>query len=271
LCQNPHRPPKSSILLPVSLPYQPHSEYRPPYAPPMRDAKSRPSAAWFVVGGVLMVVAGVVFGIAIVHFARTITHTDAEFPAVGSHAVTLPADTERGLYVLDGRPIPRCQVTDSSGAPLNFRRPDEQFTYNEWVAVRVFDTGDGNVVFSCGRGTGGRIRIAEVPSGDDFARLGFLGVLLPLGLGGVGFLVVLVTGILWFTRRPRPPVPMYGAPPGPAYGAAPGYPPGYPTAYPPTDPPAAPPTGPPEAPPTAPGPPAPGAPSGPPAPPPEEG
>src|SRR4051794_23549434 len=62
LCQNPRERPKSSILLRVSLPYQPHSEYRPPSALPPTAAKPRPSAAWFAVGGVLLVAAGVVFG-----------------------------------------------------------------------------------------------------------------------------------------------------------------------------------------------------------------
>src|SRR3954452_15761033 len=205
LCQNPRRRPKSSILLPVSLPYQPHSEYRSPYALPPRKGKSRPSALWFVLGAVLMVVAGVVFGVAIFHFARTITHTDAEFPAVGTHAVSLPARTDRGLFVLEGRPVPRCRVTDTSGTDLSFRRPDGRFTFDQWVAVRGFDTGDGNVTFTCPRSVGGPIRIAEVPSGDDVARLGFVGVLLPLGLGGLGFVVVLVTEILGFSRRPLQP------------------------------------------------------------------
>lgn len=234
----------------MSLPYQPHSEYRPPYDAPPSPVKKRPSAAWFVVGGVLMVAAAVVFGIAIFHFVRDISHTDAVFRASGSHAVTLPAGTERGLYVPEGRPIPACQVTDGSGAPLDFRQPDGRFTYGEWVAVRVFDTGDGNLVFTCGGGVGGRIRIASVPTGDDFAWLGIVGVLLPLGVGGLGFVIVLVTSVLWFSRRPRQPGPLYGAPPGAAYGPPPGYPPGYPPTYPSQSPQQSPPAGPPGAAPT---------------------
>ena len=219
----------------MSLPYQPHSEYRSPYDAPSPPTKKRPSAAWFVVGGVLMVAAAVVFGIAIAHFVRDISHTDAVFRASGSHAVTLPAGTERGLYVPEGRPIPTCQVTDGSGAALQFRQPDGRFTYGEWVAVRVFDTGDGNLVFACGGGVGGRIRIASVPTGDDFAWLGIVGILLPLGVGGLGFVVVLVTSILWYSRRPRQPVLEYGAP-------------GYPPTYPPPSPLAGPPpAGPPAA------------------------
>jgi hypothetical protein len=212
------------------MPYRPHSEYRSPYDLPQRDRKRRPSVAWFVVGGVLMVAAAVVFGVGVVGFARTITHTDAVFRAAGSHAVSLPPGTERAMFVPEGRPIPLCQVTDGTGTPLHFRRPDQRFTYNTWVAVRAFDTGDGNIVFTCPPGVGGRIRIAEMPTGGDVARFGVVGVLLPLALGGVGFVMVLVTGILFYTRRPQQPAygaaygGVYGAPGGPPYGAAPGYP-----------------------------------------------
>ena len=216
------------------MPYRPHSEYRSPFDLPQRGQKKRPSVAWFVVGGVLMAAAVAVFAIGVAGFARTVTHTDAVFRAAGTHAITLPAGTERGLFVPEGRPIPACQVTDGSGAALHFRAPEERFTYGTWIAVRIFETGDGRLVFSCPLGAGGRIRVAEVPSGEDFARFGFLGVLIPLGLGGLGFVVVLVTGILFYTRRPQPVGVGYGAPGGPPYGAAPGYPPGYPPAYPPT-------------------------------------
>src|SRR5262245_61278108 len=90
-CQNGYRRPKSSILLPVSMPYQPHSEYQSPYAAPPPPVKRRPSAAWFAVGGVLLLVAIVAFGISIYHFVRTIANDDAVFSATGTHAVTLPA------------------------------------------------------------------------------------------------------------------------------------------------------------------------------------
>jgi hypothetical protein len=254
------------------MPYRPHSVYTSPLAPPPTSGKKRPSAAWFAVGAAMIVVAAVLFGVAMFHFIRDISRTDAVFPAVGSHTVTVPAGTERGLFVHQGQTIPRCEVSDGSGSSLHFRRPAERFTYNQWVAVRVFDTGDGTLVFSCAPGGGGAIRIASIPSGGDFARLGFLGVLLPLGLGGLGFVVLLVTTILWISRRPGAGTP--GAPPGWPAGPQPGYAPApWPPTGPATPPPGVPPTGPPSAPPYAPpsGPPTdwtgppPGGPAGPPA------
>jgi hypothetical protein len=222
------------MVLCVSLPYRPHSEYPSPYGWSTTPVKRRPSAAWFAVGAVLMVVAGIVFGVAIVRFVRDIADADAVFSASGVHEVTLPANAERALFVPDGRPIPRCQVSSAGGQLVQFRRPAEDFSYGDWVAVRVFDTGDGHLTFSCPLGGRGEIRIAEIPSEGDFARLGFLGVMFPLALGGAGFVVLLVTTILWFSRRPTsqiagmPP----GWPPGPQPGWQQGPPPGGPPAGP---------------------------------------
>jgi hypothetical protein len=213
------------------MPYRPHSEYPSPYPAMVPPAKKRPSLAWFAVGTVLVVIAAVLFGLAVARFVRDIAHADAVFHASGTHQVTLPANAERGLFVREGRPLPRCQVSDGSGSPLQFRRPGEQFTYGDWIAVREFTTGDGNLTFTCPGGGRGQIRIAEVPSGSDFARLGLLGVLLPLGLGGAGFVVLLVTAILWFSRRPSAPP---GAPPGP--GPPPGSPYGPPSGWSPQGP-----------------------------------
>jgi len=211
------------------MPYRPHSEYPSPYPATAPLAKKPPSPAWFAVGTVLVVIATVLFGLAVARFLRDIAHSDAVFQASGTHLVTLPANDERGLFVREGRPLPRCQVSDGSGSPLQFHRPSERFTYGDWIAVREFTTGDGNVTFTCPPSGLGQIRIAEIPSGGDFARLGLLGVLLPLGLGGVGFVVLLVTAILWFSRRPS-------APPGTPPGAPPGWQPGWQTGPPPGSP-----------------------------------
>jgi hypothetical protein len=209
------------MLSSVSMPYRPHSEYRPPNAPPVTVSKPRPSAAWFAVGGAMMVVATIVFVIAVVGLVRSIAHTDAEFASTGTHQVTLPASTQRAVFVVRGQPTAACTAVDGSGASVDFRRPSEEFTYNDWVAVRVFDTGDGQLTFTCGPGRVGEIRIARDLGGGDIARLGFFGILFPFALGGAGFVVVVITTILWFTRRPV-------LPPGPPAGWSPGTPTGPP-------------------------------------------
>jgi hypothetical protein len=195
------------------MPYRPHSEYPSPYSWPPTPVKKRPSAAWFAVGGVLVLVAGIVFGVAIFRFVRQVSHADAVFPASGVHQVTLPAGTERAVFVPRGQRVSPCMVTTGTGgAPVQLRRPTDDFSWEDWVATRVFDTGDGNVTFTCPDHGHGQIRIGTVPSQGDLAALGFIGVLLPLALGGIGALILIVTTVLWIKRRPTPPLP--GAPPG---------------------------------------------------------
>ncbi len=221
------------------MPYRPHSEYPSPYAS-TPQVKKRPSGAWFGVGAVLLLVAGVVFGITIFRFVRDIAHADAVFQASGVHQVTVPPGTERAVFVSQGQRVARCTAQSSQGLPVLFRRPSEQFTYGDWVAVRVFDSGDGRITFTCPTRGVGEIRIGEIPSENDFARVGFLGILLPMGLGGIGFVILLVTTILWISRRPTAPPP--GPPPGWQSGPPPGWQPGPPPGGPP---PAGPPTWPP--------------------------
>ena len=209
------------------MPYRPHSTYTSPYQP-QAVVKKRPSWVWFGVGGLLMLVAAVIAGVTFIRLGLDISRTDAVFPASGVHAVSVPAGTERGLFVEEGRRLPRCSVSDTSGNPLQFRRPDSRFTYNQWVAVRIFDTGNGSLQFDCGQGQPGQLRIARVPTEGDFARAGILGFFVPLVVGGIGFVVVLVTAILFFTRR-RPggtPGPPPGAPPGWQPAPQPTWPPG---------------------------------------------
>jgi hypothetical protein len=204
------------------MPYRPHSEYPSPYSWPPPPVKKRPSAAWFAVGGVLVLVAGIVFGIAIFRFVRQVSHADAVFPASGVHQVTLPAGTERAVFVPRGQRVSPCLVTTATGgAPVQLRRPTNDFGWQDWQATRVFDTGDGNVTFTCPAHGHGEIRIGKVPSEGDLAALGFIGVLLPLALGGIGALILILTTVIWIKRRPTAPPP--GAPPG--WQAA-GWPPG---------------------------------------------
>jgi hypothetical protein len=193
------------------MPYQPHSAYPSAY-PPQPVQKKRPSWVWFLVGGVIMAVGAVVAVVTLARFGIDLDRDDAVFEAKGSHVVEVPAHTRRGIFLVPTDPIPHCAVTHTDGTSIDLEPPASRFEYDEWEAEVVFDTGDGMLRFRCRGGADSLIRIAVVPERGDYVRVGILGVAVPLGLGGIGFLVVLVTGILWFARRPRPAYP--AQPPG---------------------------------------------------------
>ena len=189
---------------PPNQPYGAHPP--PPYAaPPPR--RPRPRARWFVVGGVLLVLAPVAFVGALLLTLRPLMAEDAVFAADGqSHQVRLPAGEERAIYVDGASADTTCEVTDGAGDPVDLRSPGGDFTYNEWEATAVFDTGDGDTTFTCtGSDPTDRVRIASVPSVGGLIG-GVVGaVLLPLLLGLAGLITLVVTGVLWATGAPRAP------------------------------------------------------------------
>lgn len=201
-CQTPRDRKKSGIVLGVSIPYRPHSAYPGSAPPPPGAAKPRPSAAWFAVGGVLLLVAAIFFGVAVVRLVHTFGHTDAEFSGPGPLELSVTPDVQRALYV-KGRF--RCRAVDSSGTAVQFRTPTGTATYGEWHWRATFDTGTGRLEFRC-HGPGSA-RISTVPDVGTVLSTLVLGILLPLVLGGLGFVVLLVTTVLWITRRPTLPPP----------------------------------------------------------------
>jgi len=203
LCQKPRDRKKSGIVLPVSTPYRPHSAYPGTPSSQPTGPKPRPSAAWFAVGGALLLVAAIFFGVSVGRLVHRLGHADAEFSGPGVHRVTLTPQVERAVFV-QGRY--RCQAVDGTGATVRFVRPDGSATYGSWHWLATFQTGDGNLTFRC-HGAHGSTRITALPSiGMIFSTL-LLGILIPLLLGGLGFVVLLVTAILWITRRPTVPPP----------------------------------------------------------------
>ncbi|MEO9324912.1 hypothetical protein ABFT23_15565 [Nocardioides sp. C4-1] len=176
----------------------------PAYGPPPRR-KYRPRARWFVVGGVLLVLAVVVFVAALVWVLRPLTQEDAVFAAAdGPVTLDLPADERRGIYQRDGEPV-RCTAATPDGATIEVSRVTADVTYDEWTAVEQLTTGDGGVVLTCESDVeGAEVRVAGVPSTGGIVAGVVVGVVGPLLLGGAGFVVLLVTTILWATRPARP-------------------------------------------------------------------
>lgn len=187
----------------------------PPYAEqsgyPLPSPKKRPRALWFGVGALLMVL-GIVAGVAVI--ARGVQHVtalDAIITANGEPAtVSAPAGKKRMLFRLDGEEAPSCTAVDGSGQKLLLRAVfgEAEVSTNGglWLAFGQLDSsGDGKITLTC-TPTGAAQAHVRVGAPVDIATLGG-SILIGLGIlglvTGAGFLVLLITTILWVTRKPR--------------------------------------------------------------------
>ena len=157
-----------------------------------------------MVGGVLLVLAPVIFLGALFTVLRPLTQEDAVFRADGQeHQVSVDAGEERALFSEDGRAV-QCVATTGGGTDVQFRGVNGDFTFNEWQAVARFDTADGDLTFTCDGVSGSeRVRIAQLPSTTTFIAGILVGVIGPLILGLVAIVMLVITGILWATGAPR--------------------------------------------------------------------
>jgi hypothetical protein len=175
-----------------------------PYAaaPP---PKYRPRARWWAIGLVLLVLAVASLAGGLYWALSPLAHEDDVFRAAdGPVTVDLPAGEERALFVEDGYPV-SCTATDADGADVELRDVTGEFTTNEWSAELRFDTGAGDVEFVCDTvAPGAEVRIGKVPTTGQFVGGLALGIGGPILFGFGGMIVLVVTGILWATRSPRP-------------------------------------------------------------------
>jgi hypothetical protein len=177
--------------------------------PPSPAPKARPSAWWFVVGVVLLLLAALVLVVALVWGFRSLLVTDATVPVDGEpHAVGVDTDRDRMLYVDTGAEEPVCTVRDTAtGEDLPTARPGGDFTRGtggtEWRGRWTVDPGSGELEVTCTGAAGTEVQVGPAPSIGGFVVAVLVAVLVPLLLGGAGFVVLLVTGVLWATRPPR--------------------------------------------------------------------
>jgi hypothetical protein len=103
-----------------------------------------------------------------------------------------------------------CTVVDTStGAELplapvtgEYRRSNG--TMGDWVGVYRFDPRSGELEVTCtGRSDQATVEIGKAPQLATFVGGIAAAILIPLLLGGSGFVVIIVTGILFATRAPR--------------------------------------------------------------------
>lgn len=169
--------------------------------------KVRPSWWWFVLGGGLLV-AAVASGIGL--FVWTLggfLATDATVPVdERPHVVEVGTDGDRIIWTdaTDGRVS--CVVVDRvSGGRVRDEYVDTDLRRDDGSGERVgrwrFDPGSGDLEVTCVSTPGAAdVEIGPAPSLESFGLGILLTIGVPLLLGGLGVVVLLVTGILWSTR-----------------------------------------------------------------------
>jgi hypothetical protein len=167
--------------------------------------KPRPSAAWFALGGLLVVagaVAGVVLFVRI--FSAGFLSVEATIPADGlAHEVTVDTDGDRFLWEPQyGRAD--CEVRDqATDAAVELDPVGGTFIRSvnaeAWQAVARFDPGSGSLAVTCSADEG-PAQIGPALVIEDFVVRIVLAIVVPLLLAGLGLAVLIVTGVLWLTR-----------------------------------------------------------------------
>ena len=173
--------------------------------PPAPQQKTRPSGWWFVVGGALMAT-GLAIGVtAFVLLFRGIMTTDASLPVNGApHRVSVPTDGDRMLRADTGTRRPQCTVVDrATGEEIGLEPTTGDFERNDQKAISRFDPGSGDLDITCTGESGSTVDVGPSPSVAGLVGGILAAILAPLLLGGAGFVVVLVTGVLWSTRPKR--------------------------------------------------------------------
>ena len=187
-----------------------------PYSPtgyPLPPAKPRPKVRWFVIGGLLVALAIACFVVGLFLTLRSAIGADATFRADGQpHTVHVPAGEKRMLFATEGDGV-ACVITeDGQRVPLGspHLRTHVDANGTDWTGRGTFTSRTGTVQATCATpavtGHQARIRIGA-PLGAGFVIRVVATILVPILLGLAGVVILVVTAVLWATRRPTPSVP----------------------------------------------------------------
>ncbi|MGB0098855.1 MAG: hypothetical protein WBP61_01115 [Nocardioides sp.] len=190
----------------------PPSGYPPGYQPPPK--RYRPSAAWFVVGIVSIIVAVVTAVAVFIWLIAGFLDTEATLRTDGQpHQVSVGTDGDRMLWLEDDDT--RCVIVDlATGDPIEVRPVGGSFersdSYGELDGLYRFAPGSGDLEVACSTspfadiGTDEMVLIGPAPEIDNFVIGIVIAIVVPGLLGLAGLIVLIWTGILWSTRDPRP-------------------------------------------------------------------
>ncbi len=170
-----------------------------------------------------MIAAGVAIGVTLLVITiRGFLETDATIDVDGdAHSVTVPTDGDRILWFDRTVTEPTCEIVDeTSGEPIALHQTDASYTREigkfEQYGGFTFDPGSGDLRVTCSPTLSTVVEIGPSPDFGSFVGGLAIGIFLAFFFGGVGFLMLIVLGVLFATGRPRRDP---AAPPGGGLGA----------------------------------------------------
>ena len=179
---------------------------------PVPRRRERPGVRWFVLGALLLV-AGLVLSVsAIVLSVAAFARVEARVPADG---VSRTIPVEQGAeYLLWKRPgeSEACTVVDATSRTdvpvrgLGFTSYTRDLGSGSWEGSRTFTARSSTIEITCAPGTSA-VEVGEKPRVHTLVGGILLGLVLPILLPVVGFVLLLVVGILYAVRSPRRATP----------------------------------------------------------------
>lgn len=185
----------------------------PPYGgwtpPPPKPRRRRPSAWWFALGGGFIAASAASLVVGLLFFLSTVTgflQVDATIEADGlPHEVSVPTDGARMVWADQG--VADCLIIDTAtGAEVSttrvvgdFERSDDS---GDWIGVSRFDAGSGDLKVTC-TADSGRIEIGPAPKIANFVGGLLILIFVPTGLGIIGLVSLIITGVLFAIGGPR--------------------------------------------------------------------
>lgn len=196
-------------------PYPPYSSgppgspvWSPGSHPPPGPRRRRPSAWWFALPALLLVLAVASFPLLVLRAVDSMMETDARIAADGQpHAVTL-ADTGTRLIWAEEGTFPSCRVTDgSTGDVLALSLPTGTFERSSngrsETGLQRFDPVSTTVMVSCGGNGAETVSVGPMPDVAGFVGTTLAAIGVPIVLGGLGLVALITLIVLFATGGPR--------------------------------------------------------------------
>jgi hypothetical protein len=157
-----------------------------------------------------LIVAGVAIGVTVLVLTiRGFLATDATIEVdARPHTVSVPTDGDRMLWFDSDVTDPTCEIVDTaSGDRITLHDPDADYTREDGDLDQhgafTFDPGSGDLQVTCSPALSTVVEIGPSPDFGSFFGGLAIGIFLPFFLGGIGFVMLVVVGVLFATGRPR--------------------------------------------------------------------